>query len=146
MEERMINQPVDSGVRGLLFVGLLSIGLSGCDYWPPALQAQIEQMQVEAQIATAERAKLQSQLTDTMKMKDELQSRVDELSRTNSGFSKRISTLELALLTEREKVDRLTRVLHQPPSSKITKKVAPNLPSKKKPVATKTKPQPKKGV
>ena len=63
----MINQPVDSGVRVLLFVGL-SIGLSSCDYWPPALQAQIEQMQVEAQIATAERAKLQSQLTNTMKM------------------------------------------------------------------------------
>ena len=35
----------------------LSMTVSGCDYWPPALQAQIEQLQQEAQLATADRAK-----------------------------------------------------------------------------------------
>ena len=77
--------------------------LNGCDYWPPALQAQIEQMQVETQIAMAERAKLQGQLTEAMKTKEELQVRVDELSRSNRELSGRVSHLDQALAAERQK-------------------------------------------
>ena len=136
----MINRPMGKGVRALLSIVLLSIGLSSCDYWPPALQAQLEQMQIEVQIATAERAKLQGQLTDIQRMKDELQIRVDELARSNSEFSKLVSTLEQALSTEREKVSRLVRMSHQPSSGKATMKATQKSQLKKKSVATRTKP------
>ena len=42
-------------VRNLVAVAaitLVSVGLSGCDYWPPALQTQIEQLRSELQSAT----------------------------------------------------------------------------------------------
>ena len=32
-----------------------ALGLVGCDYWPPALQAEIEQLRSEAQTLTISR-------------------------------------------------------------------------------------------
>ena len=52
-------------VRNLVAVAaitLVSVGLSGCDYWPPALQTQIEQLRSELQSVTMEKAQLQNQL------------------------------------------------------------------------------------
>ncbi len=43
-------------VRNLVAVAaitIVSVGLSGCDYWPPALQTQIEQLRSELQSATS---------------------------------------------------------------------------------------------
>ncbi len=117
----------------LLLIGLTSFGLAGCDYWPPALQAQIEQMQVDAQIATAERAKLQGQLTETMKMKEELQVRVDELTRSNRELSGRVSTLEQVLASEREKFGRLAKAAQKPAPAKTVVKTTQKTPPKKKP-------------
>ena len=125
-------------VRAFLMIGLTSLGMSGCDYWPPALQAQIEQMQVEAQIATAERAKLQGQLTDTMKVKEELQIRVDELARSNRELSGRITALEQTLSVERQKVGRLIKPAQKPTGPKATLQSAQKSSSKKKPTNTKT--------
>lgn len=117
----------------LLLIGLTTFGLAGCDYWPPALQAQIEQMQVDAQIATAERAKLQGQLTETMKMKEELQVRVDELTRSNRELSGRVSTLEQVLASEREKFGRLAKAAQKPASAKTVVKTTQKTQPKKKP-------------
>ena len=39
----------------VVLAGTMGVGLSGCDYWPPALQAQIEQLRAEAQGFAAER-------------------------------------------------------------------------------------------
>ena len=41
-----------------------ALGLVGCDYWPPALQAEIEQLRSEAQTLTIEKTQLQAQVTD----------------------------------------------------------------------------------
>lgn len=89
----------------------LCIGLAaaGCDYWPPALQAQIEQLRQEAQIASTERLKIESQLMDARKDRDQLQARLDELSRSNHALSAEITKLETALNTEKDKVAKLTK-------------------------------------
>ncbi|NJL17540.1 MAG: hypothetical protein HC938_10400 [Nitrospira sp.] len=42
------------GLYTVLGCGLI-LGLVGCDYWPPALQAQIEQMRSETQTLTMEK-------------------------------------------------------------------------------------------
>ena len=60
-----------------------TLGLVGCDYWPPALQAEIEQLRSEAQTLTIEKTQLQAQVIELSKTKQELQGQLDELSRIN---------------------------------------------------------------
>src|SRR6267143_57206 len=74
-ERRM---PMTRTVMGRNFVALatitiVSVGLSGCDYWPPALQTQIEQLRSELQVVTAEKTQLQNQFLSCAKVKDDLQ-------------------------------------------------------------------------
>jgi FtsZ-binding cell division protein ZapB len=59
----------------------LVVALVGCDYWPPALQAEIEQLRSETQTLTMEKNQLQAQVTDLSRVKQELQGQMDELSR-----------------------------------------------------------------
>ena len=94
-------------VRGLVLAAGMALMLTGCDYWPPALQAQIEQLKAEVQTAAAERASLDNQLKDAVKAKEEIQSRLDELSRLNHELAGNIATLKQALDAEREKIAKL---------------------------------------
>jgi len=117
----------------------LSAGLmvAGCDYWPPALQAQIEQLRQEAQQTSTERLKLESQLMDARKERDQVQSRLDELSRSNQALSAEIAKLETALTNERDKVAKMTKAAPAPkvaakPAAKSTSKSATKSTAKKK--------------
>ncbi len=87
----------------VMLAAALGVGLSGCDYWPPALQAQIEQMRAEAQGFAAERAKFESQLAQTSRTRDELQARVTELTNQNQDLTGKLTALEQSLAAEREK-------------------------------------------
>ncbi|MDF0675475.1 MAG: hypothetical protein P0120_14225 [Nitrospira sp.] len=77
-------------VVGFSFV----LGLVGCDYWPPALQAEIEQLRSEIQTLTMETTQLQAQVTDLSKIKQELLGQVDELSRINREKTGMITSLQ----------------------------------------------------
>ena len=68
-----------STVIGLSF----TLGLVGCDYWPPALQAEIEQLRAESQTLTIEKTQLQAQVIDLSKTNQDLRGEIDELSRIN---------------------------------------------------------------
>ncbi len=72
----------------------LALGLAGCDYWPPALQAEIEQLRSETQTLSLEKTQLQAQVTDLSKSKQELQGQIDELSRINREKSGMITSLQ----------------------------------------------------
>jgi chromosome segregation ATPase len=109
---------------------MLSIGLSGCDYWPPALQTQIEQLHAELQGATVEKAQLQNQLASMTKMKDDLQVQVDELSRANRDKVSAISNLQGSLAAAQERLAKLEKAAAPKagagkPSAKIAPKAAP---------------------
>jgi len=97
---------------------LAASGLSGCDYWPPALQAQIEQLRSDAQLAAAERAKAEGQLREAVKQRDELQARVDELTRLNRDLAARATTLQQSLTAEQEKSAKLTKSWSKGPAAK----------------------------
>ena len=87
-------------VRNLVAVAaivIVSVGLSGCDYWPPALQTQIEQLRSELQTVTMEKTQLQNQFASFAKVKDDLQAQVDELSRANRDKSTMINGLQNSL-------------------------------------------------
>lgn len=75
-------------------LGFLLMGTAGCDYWPPALQAQIEQLRSENQTLSMEKAQLQSQLNELSKARQDLQAQVDDLSRMNREKTGMIASLQ----------------------------------------------------
>jgi chromosome segregation ATPase len=89
----------------MMGVGLL-ISLTGCDYWPPALQAQVEQLRSETQTLTMEKTQLQNQLNDLSKAKLDLQAQIDDLGRMNREKSGMINSLQTQLDTLRAKAVR----------------------------------------
>lgn len=126
--------------RGVLAAGCLLLGLTGCDYWPPALQAQIEQLKAEAQAAAAERATLDLQLKEVLKAKDELQARLDELTRLNRELAGNVTSLKQALDAERDKVAKLSKSGSAKSAAKAAPKSSPApAAAKKKPTGTRKK-------
>jgi TolA-binding protein len=102
-----------------------ALGLVGCDYWPPALQAEIEQLRAEIQTLTMETTQLQAQVTDLSKIKQELQGQVDDLSRITREKTGMINSLQNQLDATR---------------ARALKAMAPKAPSKPN---AKTRPAPK---
>jgi septal ring factor EnvC (AmiA/AmiB activator) len=123
-------------VRNLVAVAaimLVSVGLSGCDYWPPALQTQIEQLRSELQSATMEKAQLQNQLASFTKVKDDLQAQVNDLSKANHDKSTMIASLQNSLTAAQERLAKSSKAAAPKtgavkPSTKVTQKA----PAKKK--------------
>jgi hypothetical protein len=114
----------------MLAIMLAVISMTACEYWPPALQAQIEQLQLELQTTAVERTKLQAQLLETTKVKEELQARLEELTRSNHELTTRLSGLEHALAVERAK--KASLVKDAKPTPKPVAKSARKGQSKKK--------------
>jgi outer membrane murein-binding lipoprotein Lpp len=73
------------------------LSVAGCDYWPPALQAQIEQLRSETETLNMEKTQLQNQVTDLSKARQDLQVHVDELSRVNREKTEIITSLQRRL-------------------------------------------------
>lgn len=109
-------------------LSMMGMGLSGCDYWPPALQAEIEQLRSELQTTTAEKSRLERQLADMTKAKDDLQARVEDLTRLSRERAGQITTLEATLAAEREKVAKLSKGT----AKKAPAKTSAKTPAKKK--------------
>jgi len=119
-------------VRSLVAVAaitIVSVGLSGCDYWPPALQTEIEQLRAELQSVTAEKTQLQNQVTSFTKVKDDLQAQVDDLSRANRDKSAMINGLQNSLAAAQERLAKSAKVATPKagagkPSAKVRQKAS----------------------
>ncbi len=126
-------------VRNFVMVAamtIVSVGLSGCDYWPPALQTQIEQLRTELQTVTAEKAQLQNQYASYAKIKEDLQAQVDDLSRANRDKSTMIASLQSNLTSAQE---RLARSGKGPAPKAAALKASTKATSTKVPQSTQTK-------
>ena len=123
-------------VRNLVAVAaitIVSVGLSGCDYWPPALQTEIEQLRSELQSATAEKAQLQNQYASFAKVKEDLQAQVDELSRENRDKSTMINSLQNSLAAAQQRLAKSAKVATPKAGAvKPSAKVRQKAPAKKK--------------
>lgn len=95
-----------AGLAGLIV--MMTLGMSGCDYWPPALQAQIEQLKADAQAAAAEKTKADSHVAALTTEKAALVNKVEELSRLLKTRADQVASLEQSLAAEREKVAKLS--------------------------------------
>jgi outer membrane biosynthesis protein TonB len=126
----------------------ITTALTGCDYWPPALQAQIEQLRAESQSAAADKALLQNQLNAANKAKEELQTRVEDLTRVNKEKSSMIANLERSLTVERERTAKMTKAPASKPKPKAAikpvPKSAPKPPAKATPKKKSSVPPPKR--
>ncbi|MDH4236021.1 MAG: hypothetical protein OEW25_00240 [Nitrospira sp.] len=80
------------------------VSMTGCDYWPPALQAQIEQLRSETQTLATEKAQLQVQVNDLSNDRRDLQAQFDELSRVNREKTEIITGLQHQVTALRAKV------------------------------------------
>ncbi len=78
---------------GALGLGCL-VSMTGCDYWPPALQAQVEQLRSETQTLATEKAQLQVQINDLSNARRDLQSQLDEISQVNREKTVTITSLQ----------------------------------------------------
>ena len=121
--------------RAVMGLSVLGFGamllLTGCDFWPPALQAQIEQLHSEAQQAAADKALLQNQLNAANKAKEELQIRVEDLTRVNKEKSAMIANLEHSIAAARERAVKTVKSSAVKPTGKT---------AMKKPAKTSSKP------
>ena len=97
------------GGRAVGLVIAMAAMLSGCDYWPPALQTQIEQLRSELQTVTMEKAQLQTQMVSLAKVKDDLQAQVDDLVRTNRDKSAMIASLQSSVTALQERVAKASK-------------------------------------
>ena len=114
-------------------VALFSVGLSGCDYWPPALQTQIEQLRSELQTVTMEKAQLQSQMASFSKVKEDLQTQINDLSKANRDKSTMIASLQNSLTAAQERLAKSAKVSAPKTAAvKPATKVSPKAPAKKK--------------
>jgi chromosome segregation ATPase len=117
----------------LAAISIVSVGLSGCDYWPPALQTEIEQLRSELQSATAEKTQLQNQYASFAKVKEDLQAQVDELSRENRDKSTMINSLQNSLAAAQQRLAKSAQVATPKAGAvKPSAKVRQKAPAKKK--------------
>jgi chromosome segregation ATPase len=113
----------------------LALGLVGCDYWPPALQAEIEQLRSEIQTLAIEKSQLQAQVTDLSRGKQELQGQLDELSRIGREKTGMITSLQNQLDATRARIVKSMApkaALHKT-QAKSTGRTANKLPAKNLP-------------
>lgn len=116
-------------------ITLSAVSLSGCDYWPPALQAQVEQLRAELQTVAAEKAQLEDQVASFAKVRDDLQAQVDDLTKANRDKSAMIGSLQNSLTLAQERLAKSLKVTTpKPGAAKPAAKVAPKEQAKKKPV------------
>jgi peptidoglycan hydrolase CwlO-like protein len=108
------------------------LSMTGCDYWPPALQAQIEQLRSETQTLTMEKTQLQAQVNDLSKAKQDMQAQIDDLSRMNREKTGMITSLQNQLDAMRT---RAMKAMPPKVPSKSTAKSATKQPIKKKTAA-----------
>ena len=122
-------RPANSTLGAMVLVGLL-LTMTGCDYWPPALQAQVEQLRSETQTLTMEKTQLQNHVNDLTKAKQDLQTQIDDLGRMNREKTGMINSLQNQLDTLRAKT---VKAMAPKTPAKATVKPAAKQSVKKKP-------------
>ena len=92
MTSRQAHRPLTGAIRrGVLMLGLLS--LNGCDYWPAALQSQIEGLQSELNDALDDRQRLDQELRDLRSAQNSLERELESNARENNALRQRLATL-----------------------------------------------------
>lgn len=124
-------------------LGILLLTMAGCDWWPPALQSQIEQLKTDLQTLTAERTRLEQQVSALSRAREDLQTRVDQLTQVNKERGAMIADLERSLKASRQqKVSPVKASSLKPKTGRTAKSKTATLKTiKKKRAGIKSKPR-----
>jgi len=118
----MVNRKILGRFLGMAGGVVLGLGVMGCDYWPPTLQSQIEQLQSDIQTVTAENMQLQSQVNELSAANQDLQVRFNEVNRVNQEKSHVIASLHSQVDSLRAKAKKTTARVKKGAKSKFSSK------------------------
>jgi len=93
----MFIHPVKTRLIVLMTLMLAGVGLSGCDYWPPALHHELEQLRADLNDALDERQRLDNDNVELRTQHASLQREVEEKHRENEELRSRLTTLTTQL-------------------------------------------------
>ena len=84
-------------VAGMLaVVGCLAV-LSGCEWWPPALQQRIGQQETQLQTLGKEKTALQSKVTELTKAVDDCKLQSAQVAKAQADLQAQVDQLKAAL-------------------------------------------------
>lgn len=93
-----------------LGLALAAMTIAGCDYWPPALLTQLEQLRIHVQDLSDERAEMEARLRQAILSQEELQGQVLDLTRQNETLRHSITSLKQTQTQQRVRPSLATKV------------------------------------
>src|SRR5439155_9916106 len=76
-------------VGAIALAGCL-IGLSGCDWWPPALQQQIGELEAKVKAAEAEKSAVRKKMADVSQAAEDCRAQSDQMVKTQADLKARV--------------------------------------------------------
>jgi peptidoglycan hydrolase CwlO-like protein len=83
-------------VRSVVLVGLLA-GASGCDWWPPTLQERIGHQEAQIKVLQAEKAGMQTQVTEMSKKLEDVKTQAAQMEQANNALKTQVQQLTASL-------------------------------------------------
>lgn len=93
-----------------LGLALIAMTITGCDYWPPALLTQLEQLRIHVQDLSDERAEMEAHLRESILSQEELQGQVLDLTRQNETLRQSITSLKQTQTQQQARSPRIAKV------------------------------------
>lgn len=90
-------------VGAIALAGCL-IGLSGCDWWPPALQQQIVELDAMVKAAEAEKSALLKKVGDMSQAAEDCKAQSDQMAKAQSDLQAQVDQLQAALADAQAKL------------------------------------------
>lgn len=90
-------------VGAIALAGCL-IGLSGCDWWPPALQQQIEELDAKVKAAEAEKSAVLKKMADVSQAAEDCRVKSDQMAKAQADLKARVDQLQTALADAQAKL------------------------------------------
>jgi len=91
-------------VVGAIALAACLIGLSGCDWWPPALQQQIGELEAKVKAADAERSALLKKVADVSQAAEDCKTKSDQMAKAQADLQARVDQLQAALADAQAKL------------------------------------------
>ncbi len=91
-------------VVGAIALAACLIGLSGCDWWPPALQQKIGELEAKVTAAGMEKSALFKKVADVSQAADACKAQSDQMAKAQADLKARADQLQAALADAQAKL------------------------------------------
>jgi predicted nucleic acid-binding Zn-ribbon protein len=90
-------------VGAIALTGCLIV-LSGCDWWPPALQQRIGELEANVQAAEAEKSALLKKVAEVSQAAEDCKAQSDQMAKAQVDLQARVDQLQAALADAQDKL------------------------------------------